>query len=293
MSFEHNMNNKSNDSRYFTMIYEPNENKNGFYFYEENKIKIFGQHFVKQNKNKCKIIYNNKKYKLKDYLNEIDSKHNHNIKEIKLKLIGINNITEFCYMFYRCFHLISVSESKYINIQQDIHNSYDILTYNNFYSSLFEEAKETYINERNNINIDINNELNKEYKKSIDFYDGCILSSFENISSISKVRNNYNSKNCKTILNCYRETSINFNKIKDISCMFCGCISLKSLPNISNLDTSNVTDMNSLFNECILLISLPDISRWNTSNVTDMGTMFNKCNILINDIILDKNYDFF
>ena len=214
------------DNKYFIMIYKPNINEkekeeiikklkeDNFRFddekdYKEDVIRIFGKDFVKQNKNNCKIIYNNKKYKLKEYLHEIDNNYNHNINEIKLKLTGINKIIDFTDMFHGCIHLLSVSESNN-NIQQYINNN--IFNDNNSNSSLFEEQISDNINELNNIDI------NYEFTDS--FYYGSIISSFENISSISKVRNNYNSKNCKTILNCYRETSINFNKIKDISCMF-------------------------------------------------------------------------
>ena len=63
-------------------------------------------------KKKCKIIYNNKKYKLKEYFDEIDKYYNPKIKEIKIKLIGINRITNMKEMFYGCVHLTSLSESK-------------------------------------------------------------------------------------------------------------------------------------------------------------------------------------
>ena len=39
--------------------------------------------------------------------------------------------------------------------------------------------------------------------------------------------------------------------------------------------------MNGMFYECYSLKSLPDISNWNTSNVTDMSYMFDSCNSLI------------
>ena len=44
--------------------------------YNEDILRIFGKYFVKHNKNKCKIIYKNKKYKLKEYLEEIDNNYN-------------------------------------------------------------------------------------------------------------------------------------------------------------------------------------------------------------------------
>ena len=50
-----------------------------------------------------------------------------------------------------------------------------------------------------------------------------------------------------------------------MSYMFFGCISLKSLPDLSKWDTSNINNMIWMFFECISLISLPVKSEWNTS----------------------------
>ena len=47
-----------------------------------------------------------------------------------------------------------------------------------------------------------------------------------------------------------------------MSYMFSGCSSLKSLPDISNWNTSNVIIMNNIFFGCSSLHSLPDISKW-------------------------------
>ena len=63
--------------------------------------------------------------------------------------------------------------------------------------------------------------------------------------------------------------------------MFYGCIHLKSLPDISQWNTSNVNDMEEMFSYCNLLKSLPDISKWNTSKVINMKNMFVGCNSLI------------
>ena len=48
------------DFERYSMIYRKEDNK--------DKIRIFGEHFVKNNKNKCKIIYKNKVYPLKEFL---------------------------------------------------------------------------------------------------------------------------------------------------------------------------------------------------------------------------------
>ena len=55
--------------------------------------------------------------------------------------------------------------------------------------------------------------------------------------------------------------------------MFCQCVSLKSLPDISKWKTSNVKDMKGIFYNCNSLISMPDISKWNITKVDDMDLM--------------------
>ena len=283
--------------KYFIMIYKPNENKKekkdkmkkfreeiGFLLddekeYTEDVIRIFGKYFVEQNKKKYKIIYNNKKYKLKEYFDEIDKYYNPKIKEMKIKLIGINRITNMKEMFYGCVHLTSLSESKNDGAKSsEIFNDY-ILN-----SSLFEDIIEMKIKEEYLNNMNIIEELNEKYIDSNDLYNGCTLSSLGQISSIE---NNFSS-NYKKSLNLnfktqylQTESSLFFNNIKNISLMFSGCISLISLSDLSKWNTSNVIDMRGMFELCISLKSLPDISQWNTSNVTNMSFMFNECNSLI------------
>ena len=62
-----------------------------------------------------------------------------------------------------------------------------------------------------------------------------------------------------------------------MKCMFEGCSSLISIPDISKWDTKKVTNISFMFSGCSSLISLPDISKWNTSNVDAMNDMFNEC----------------
>ena len=73
----------------------------------ENEIKIFGSDFIKNNKDKCKIIYEEKEYEIKEKFN-IDDKIKNEILEIKLK--GINNITDMSYMFFGCSNLSNLPD---------------------------------------------------------------------------------------------------------------------------------------------------------------------------------------
>ena len=100
------------------------------------------------------------------------------------------------------------------------------------------------------------------------------------------LKNNINIKDCSYMFcNCDKITDIDLTKwdtknVTNMSGMFCGCISLNSLPDISKWDTKNVTNMNDMFCWCESLNSLPDISKWDTKNVTDMSYMFSRCNSL-------------
>ena len=73
---------------------------------KEKKVKIFGSEFVKNNKNKCQIIYGDKEYELNEYFNIPN-----NIKdELKIKLRGINNIINMSCIFYECSSLLSIPD---------------------------------------------------------------------------------------------------------------------------------------------------------------------------------------
>ena len=84
---------------YINIIYDINKEK-------EDEINIFGHKFVENNKNKCKIIIDNKEYEIIDKYN-IKS-YNNNKLNIKLK--GIHNITNMSYMFSRCSSLSSLTD---------------------------------------------------------------------------------------------------------------------------------------------------------------------------------------
>ena len=80
--------NKLNDSTFHSeyrlildLIFNPNENNENK---EDNKIRIFGARFINKNKGKYKIIYKNKKFKLKEYFEDIDKNYNNDLIRFKL-----------------------------------------------------------------------------------------------------------------------------------------------------------------------------------------------------------------
>ena len=89
---------------------------------EENddNIRIFGEEFVKNNKNKCKMIIDNKEYEISETYN-IEN-YNDNILEIKLKLI--ENVTNMSGMFSECKSLSSLPDISKWNTNNVTNMSY-------------------------------------------------------------------------------------------------------------------------------------------------------------------------
>ena len=79
-------------------MYKINEN--------EDKIRIFGMDFVNNNKNKIKLEIEGKEYELKEFYN----KKNNKIKNLQIKIKGIENITNMRCMFCGCSSLSNLPD---------------------------------------------------------------------------------------------------------------------------------------------------------------------------------------
>ena len=130
---------KYEDNFIFGIIYKPNEKIEekhekmeqfkirSFYLddkkeYEGKVFRLFGKYFVNKNKNKCKMIYKNKKYRLKDYFEEIEEEYNinpDNFNLVKLKINFMNDYIDISYLFYGSYHLTSLFESSKNNLTND------------------------------------------------------------------------------------------------------------------------------------------------------------------------------
>ena len=86
-----------------TLIYKINPN--------DNSIKIFDSVFVKNNKDNCKIIYENKEFELSEYFN-VESKN----QKLMIKLKGISRITNANKMFYECIKLVSIPDIQKFDV---------------------------------------------------------------------------------------------------------------------------------------------------------------------------------
>ena len=247
-------------------------NNNIFYFQininygNRNKIKIFGDKFVNNNKDNCYLLINGQQFELCEYLelNENQKKDN----TLEIKLIETKPISNMSYLFHRCILLISLPDiSEW--------NTTNVTDMNNMFYNCRSLESLPDISKWNTTNI-------KDMS-----YLFCWCNSLVSLPDISK----WDTKNviylnsifgCCTSLKSLPDISKwNTKNVIKMSRVFGCCISLKSLPDISGWDTKNVKCMHELFDECRLLKYLPDIDKWNTQKVSDMIGMFNKCTSLI------------
>ena len=244
---------------------------------------IFGEQFVKNNKNNCTILIDGKEYKLSSSLK---TKHL-NKNELIIKLKGIQNITDASYMFNNCFSLSSPDISKW-NTSKITNMCYmwscnsllpfpDLSNWNTSnvtnMAGLFTNHGGKYLPDISNW--DTSNVTNMKYL----FYNCRMITSLPDISEwdTSKVTDMSYMFYSEFIKDLPDLSKWNTEKVTNMSNMFKFCGSLVSLPDISKWNTSKVTKMNEIFKYCTSLVSLPDISKWDTHKVNDMSEMFFNC----------------
>ena len=87
-----------------------------------DKIKLFGSQFVENNKDKCYLLIDNKKYDLCEYYELNDNQIKNNILEVKL--IETQNITNMYAMFRYCHSLNSLPDISNWNTSNVTNMSY-------------------------------------------------------------------------------------------------------------------------------------------------------------------------
>ena len=247
------------------------------------EIKLFGDKFVENNKEKCQIIINGEEFKICSTKKNIQL---NNIFQIKLK--GITNITDMSYMFDNCLFLTSLPDISNMNTQ-NVTNMKSIFSHCTSLSSLPDISKwntENVIDMSSMFNHcisllslpDISNWNIQNVKNMSKMFTFCkSLASFPELKkwNTGNVENmSYMFSFCNLIPDI---SNWKTEKVNDMSYMFSGC---KLIPDISKLNTTNVRDMKGIFKNCNKLSSLPDISEWNTQNVENMSSIFEGCSSL-------------
>ena len=295
--------------RYFNSLFGEKLELEYYSYSNDSKlnIRLFGEQFVKNNKNNCSLIINGER---KDLIEEykIPNIDTH----LYITLVKENEITDMSYMFYDCDILRTISEKSKWKTEKVTNMSYM------FYNCEALRSLPNLISQWNTIDVtdisymfygckslteipDISNWKMENVKNMSNTFNGCeSLKSLTNIYNWNtiNVENMYNLfGNCKSLeeLNVF---PWNTSNVTDMSYMFYNCFSLKKIiddeeNNNENIDkdnkyilktkwvTSKVSNMSNMFNGCEKLQSLPEcISEWVTSKVQYMSDMFNNCKSL-------------
>ena len=205
----------------YKMIYKIEKNT--------EKLTILGKDFIKNNKNKCKLIINNKKCQLKDII-LIKS-----IKKSNMKLVLNKNIYNKSFMFKNCVKLESLIQ---------ISNVHDI-------ENLLNDEPMIDVNEREKNNL---NNFSDTYSDTDD--------SDYSFSEITKKTEENSDK--FEIVKIYQKLNFLMDNNIILKEMFYNCKSLKILPDLSKWNKKVIHDMSKMFFNCKSLTYLPNISCWDT-----------------------------
>ena len=171
------------------------------------RIKLFGYNFVKNNKNICKIMIEDKEYELKEYffIENIEK------DKLEIKLKNINNITNMSYMFSDCSQL---SLLTFIS-KWDINNVTNI-------SYMFDNCLSLSILPDDISNWNTNNVTDMSY-----MFSNCSkLTTLPDISNwnINNVTDmSYMFDNCLSLLSLPDISKWNTNNVTNMSNMFYNC----------------------------------------------------------------------
>ena len=103
---------------------------------DQNALRVLGEEFVRNNRNKGIMIYKNKKYSLKGLFRPFDIKYN----KLKIKMLLSKNCYNKSFMFSNCSSLLQFKFSNNIYINNDISSN----DKNRLYASL----PETILNDK-------------------------------------------------------------------------------------------------------------------------------------------------
>jgi len=289
--------------------------------FSSSKIQIFGEDFVRNNKENCKIIIENNAEELNAFHRiENVQKKNSDILEVKLRIkkklenmsymfkgcqylysiddmynFNTNSVTNMSNMFSYCYKLSSLKVIQYLDTS-------NVTTMESMFSNCSSLKSLPDISKWNTSKVTSMQCLFYKCNSLVELPDISnwnisnvtnIESMFNECSSLNKLPDiskwiTFNVTDMGYLFNkCEKLTQLpdiscwNICKVKNIVNIFSGCKLLTKLPDISNWNTLNIQNMKSIFQDCESLKSLPDISKWNTNNVNNMSSMFKNCSSLL------------
>ena len=262
-------------------------------------LKIFGEQFVKNNKDKCSLIlYDSEKdeeykhdlcaYLDLDYINSINSGK----RIFKLFLVQTDYFYDLSYMFYQCYTLMGIEglESLYydqvINMNSMFHSCALLVELNMAKINTSQVENVSFMFEKcvSLEYLDLSGWDTSNIKTTKAMFELCgKLEEIEglgdwNLSSLKDASYMFNL--CKNLEKFSGIEKWNTSSINDMANMFKGLESVTDFPDISNWDLKNVRDISAMFCSCLSITSLPDISKWNTEKVETIYGLFYGCSEL-------------
>ena len=252
----------------------------------QTKIRLFGENFVRNNKNNCSVFIN-------DELKKLDECEFYTLPDPYSKLEVIlykeNDITNMSYMFDDCELLSKIKgDSKWgtknvINMRNMFYNCKALVELPEIFSEF-----------------DTSNVEDMSY-----IFYGC--ESLSKIPDISKWRTDKVKKmsfmfyNCRSLEKLSDISQWDTSQVENMCNMFCDCKMLEYLKNIFKWKTGNVINMSHMFQNCLSLRVISDNynenenykdnnlinnndednkKKWDTSKVKNMDNMFDGCESL-------------
>jgi len=298
------LNNSFSKDDEITLIYET---------LEEKYYRIFGDKFVKKNKNNIDLIINGTKtelipyYKLKKGENTIIMILKEDIRSLEymfhmcgsindihfLKYLNTKYIYDFSYMFYDCSSWLSLYalkdwdvsngknfssmfESCHYFINLDALKNWNVSNGEKFYR-MFRRCSELF---------DINGLVNWNVSQGYNFegmFGECGLTNvyaLRNWNVSNSINFAYMFFRCTSLSDLFSLKNWNVSKGKCFEEMFYGCKSLVYLDGLEKWDVSNSRCFKSMFSHCSSLSDISKLNNWNVSNVEFFQGMFYECSKL-------------
>ena len=237
----------------------------------KNKTNIFGEDFIKNNKDNIELIIEGEKHELCK---------NYTFKQYginKVEIIEKNKINNFSFMFRDCSSLSSINSLK----------NWDMSAAINMGCMFMNCISLTSIDALKKWNI-----LNVKILSGI--FMNCV-----SLSSISAIKN-WNFSNIETMSSMFRDCSglneidavknWDIKNVNNMNGLFYNCLSLERIDSVKNWDVSNVKNMSFMFYNCEFLEDIEPLKKWNVSKVENTSFMFHNCNS-IKSIEPLKNWD--
>ena len=232
--YDYFVNGKGDLSNDITLLYNNYDNL--------SEIKIFGEQFVANNKDKCVILFQNKEYELTEKFKFIPT-GDIRLNGLEIKLRNIKAITDMSYMFHKCKSLKSLPDIFKWNTENITNMSY-----------LFSECnlkKLPDISRWNTSNV-IN--MCAMFQKCINIIT---LPDISRWNTSSVINMNFMFDGCIHLLELPDLSNWDTSKVNNMDFMFYECKSLISLPDISKWNIDNIINMRNIFGECKSELKIP------------------------------------